>query len=278
MCWSITKRHPASEHFILRMQPQGVNERRNQRELTVPAGVRVENKKGAPFPDAPSFTSIVAVLLVHPTHTAGAAWATAGRSRLLLVFLDLRDERFRREHQAGNRSRVLQRETGNLGWVNNAHLHHVAVLAGFRVETVVLFFRLADLADPHSAFSSGVVRDLAGWFFKSAPHDADANTFVILELQLVDRRDAAQKCGASAGKAAFLDGCAGRVHGILNSSLLFLQLGFGCRAHLDYRYSADQFGKPLLQLFLVVVGRGVLHLRADLLDACLDVAGLAIAF
>src|SRR3984957_3662380 len=235
-------------------------------------------QKGRPVSRTPLFTSIVAVFLVHAAHTAGAAWATAGRSRLLLVFLDLRDERFRREHQAGNRSRVLQRETGNLGWVNNAHLHHVAVLPGFRVETVVLFLRLADLADHHSAFSSGVVRDLAGWLFKSAPHDADANSFVILELQLVDRRDAAQQRGASAGNNAFLDGCAGRVHGIFDASLFFLQLGFSCRAHLDDRHSADQLGKPLLELFLVVVGCSVLHLRTDLLDASFDVSGLAIAF
>src|SRR6202162_2732615 len=144
-------------------------------------------KRRPGLPERLSCTSIVAVVLVHAAHTAGAAWTAAGCSRLLVVFLDLRDERFRRKHQAGNRSRVLQRETGNLGWVNNAHLHHVSVLAGFRVETVVLFLRLADLADHHSAFSSGVVRNLAGWLFESALHDADSNRLVILQLQLVDR-------------------------------------------------------------------------------------------
>src|ERR1700704_6604855 len=247
MVWSITERHPASGRFILGMQPQGVNERRNQRELTALAGVRVENKKGVPFPGRPSCTSIVVVLLVHPTHTAGAAWTTAGRSRLLLVFLDLSDERFRREHQAGNRSRVLQRETGNLGGVNNAHLHHVAVLAGFRVETEVLFLRLADLTDHHSAFSSGVVRDLASWLFESAPHDADANTFVILKLQLIDRRDAAQQRRASAGNNAFLDGCAGCMHGIFNATFFFLLLVLGPPPPFDAPPPPDQLEKPLLQ-------------------------------
>src|ERR1700722_19732257 len=128
-------------------------------------------QKGRPVTRTPLFTSIVALLLVHAAHTAGAAWTTAGRSRLLIVFLDFRDERFRREHQAGNRSRVLQRETGNLGWVDDAHLHHVAVLAGFRVETGVLFFRLANLAHHHCALGSSVVRDLACWLFESALYD-----------------------------------------------------------------------------------------------------------
>src|ERR1700674_1111856 len=126
MVWSITRGYPVSGRFILRMQPQPVNERRFQRAL---GGIARGKQKGRPVSRTPFFTSTVAVLLVHAAHAARAAWTTAGRSRLLLVFLDLCDERFRREHQAGNRSRVLQRETGNLGWVDYAHLHHVAILA-----------------------------------------------------------------------------------------------------------------------------------------------------
>jgi hypothetical protein len=59
-------------------------------------------KKGARFPGRPFLTTIVAVVLVHAAHAAGAAWTPAGRSRLLIVFLQLGDERFRREHQAGD--------------------------------------------------------------------------------------------------------------------------------------------------------------------------------
>ena len=87
-----------------------------------------------------------------------------------------------------------RREAGNLGWINYAHLDHVAVLAGLRVEAVVLFLRLADLADHHSAFCTGVVGDLADGFLERALHDADANGFVIVQLELLD----APRCSAAA--------------------------------------------------------------------------------
>ena len=68
------------------------------------------------------------------------------------------------------------------------------------------------------------------------------------------------------------------VHGVFHTSLLFLQLHFGCRAHLDHRDAADQLGQPLLQLLAVVVRGGVLDLSADLLDAAFDFGSLAAAF
>ncbi len=98
------------------------------------------------------------------------------------------------------------------------------------------------------------------------------------ELELFESRDAANQRHAAAGNDAFLDCRAGGVHGVFDASLLFLQLGFGCRADFDYGNAADQLGQPLLQLFLVVVGGGVFDLRADLPHAAFDLAGLAGAF
>jgi hypothetical protein len=61
------------------------------------------------------------------------------------------------------------------------------------------------------------------------------------------------------------------VQGVLDARLLLLHLDFGCRTDLDQGNAASELGNALLQLFLVVVaGRGF-DLRADLLDACLDV-------
>src|SRR5208283_4759848 len=68
------------------------------------------------------------------------------------------------------------------------------------------------------------------------------------------------------------------VHGVLYASLLFLQLGFGCRAHLDDGYAANQLRQAFLELLAVIVRSGVLDLLADLLDAAFDFAGLAGAF
>ena len=52
--------------------------------------------------------------------------------------------------------------------------------------------------------------------------------------------------------------------------LLLLELGLGGSADLDDRDATGELGQPLLQLLLVPIGRGLLDLRLDLLDAALD--------
>src|SRR6267378_2515226 len=214
--------------------------------------------------------------LVHAAHAASAGGSGSGS--LLIVFLDVRDEGFGGEHQARDGSCILQREAGDLGWVNNAYLHHVAVLAGLSVEAEILFLGVADLADHNGAFMAGVESDLAGRLFESAPHDAGTNGFVIVELELLDGRDATEQRRAAAGDDTFLDSRASGVHSVFDTRLLFLEFGFGGCADLDDGDAADQLGKALLELFLVVVAGGVFDLRADLLHTAFDVRGLAGAF
>src|SRR5207302_1945097 len=69
---------------------------------------------------------------------------------------------------------------------------------------------------------------------------------------------------------AFLDPGARRVQRIFHARLLLLHFGLGGRAHVDHRHAARELGEPLLQLLLVVVGRGLLDRGLDLLDATLD--------
>ena len=192
-------------------------------------------------------------------------WPAPAADRFFL-FLDVGDQGFGGQHQGGDRRGVLQREASDLGWVDDAGLDHVAELAGFRVEAEVVVLRFADAADDDRAFLSGVLGDLAHGLFEGALHDVDADGFVIFELELVERGDAAKQRHAAAGNDAFLHGRAGGVHGVFDASLLFLQLGFGGGADFDNGHAADQLGQALLELFLVVVGGGVLDLRADLLD------------
>src|SRR5260370_4517356 len=216
--------------------------------------------------------------LVHAAHAAARACGTAGCCTLLFVFLEFSDERFGGEHQARDGGCVLQRQASDLGRVDDAHLDHVAIVAGVRVEAVVFILRLADLADYHSAFVTSVQRDLASRLFESALHDANADSFVIMQLELLDGRKAVQKGSDAAGDDAFLNWCAGGVHSVLDASLLLLQLGFGRSANLDDRNAAHQLGKALLELFLVVVRGGVFHLQTNLLYAAFDFGGLAGAF
>src|SRR5438270_7516907 len=74
---------------------------------------------------SPGCREATALVLVHSAHTAGATWAAACGCCLLFVFLEFSHERFGGEHQAGDRGGVLQSEAGDLGWVNNASLHHI---------------------------------------------------------------------------------------------------------------------------------------------------------
>src|SRR5713226_8540448 len=99
-----------------------------------------------------------------------------------------------------------------------------------------------------------------------------------MELDLLEGRDAAEQGRAAAGNDAFLDGRASGVHGVLDTSLLFLELGFGSCADLYDGNAADELGKALLELFLVIVGCGVVNLLADLFDAALDFGWFAAAF
>src|ERR1700683_320386 len=218
--------------------------------------------------------------LVHAAHAATAWHAATGTSASagLRLFLDVGDEGFGGEHQAGDGRGVLESEAGDFGGVDNARLNQVAELFGFRVVAEVIVLRFANAADDHSAFLTGVECDLPHGLLESALHDVDADGFVIVELELVERRRATDQSHAAAGNDALLDRRAGCVHGVFDSSLLFLQLHFSCRADLDDGHAADELGKAFLQLLLVIVGGGVFDLRADLTDAAFDLAGLTAAF
>src|SRR6266446_3948133 len=216
-------------------------------------------------------------VLVHAAHAARATW-TAGSCALLVVFLELGHQCFGGEHQAGDGRGVLQREASDLGRVDDASLYEVNVFTGVRVEAEVFVLGLANLADDHGAFEAGVEGDLAAGLFERPLHDANSDCFVVVQLQLVNRGQAAQQSRTAAGNDAFLDSRAGCVHGVLNTSLLFLQLGFGRSANLDDGNATDEFRQAFLELLAVVVGGGVFHLETDLLHAAFDFAGLAAAF
>ena len=67
------------------------------------------------------------------------------------------------------------------------------------------------------------------------------------------------------------------MHGVLDTGLLLFELGLGGRADLDQGDAADHLGQPFLELLAVVIRRGLVDLRADLLDPGLDVGGFAFA-
>ena len=89
-------------------------------------------------------------------------------------------------------------------------------------------------------------------------------------MRPLERRLRADERDAAAGDDALFHGRAGRVERVLDAGLLLLHLGLGRSADLDHRDAADELREALLELLTVVVGRGVLDLLADLVDAAFD--------
>src|SRR5262249_5811831 len=119
-------------------------------------------------------------------------------------------------------------------------------------------------------FVPGVHRDPAHRFLDGAGNDVDANLLVALKLQILEGGGRADERDAAAWHDALFDRRLRRVHRVLDASLLFLHLGFGCGSDLDDGHTTDELREPLLQFLAVVVRRGVLNLRADLFDAAFD--------
>ncbi len=130
------------------------------------------------------------------------------------------------------------------------------------VVAVVLILGFEDFGYDDSAFFAGIGDDLTQWLFEGAAHDLRADLLVAFERldEGVDRRNGANQGHAAAGDDAFLDCRAGCVQSVLNASLLLLQFGLGCSAHLDDGNATHQLGQPLLELLLVVVRGGLLNL------------------
>src|SRR5687767_4150908 len=206
--------------------------------------------------------------LVHPAHAAaGAAVATA--RGFLLLLRNLRDQSFRREQQGGDRRRVLERRAHDLHRVDDAGVDHVLVLVGAGVVAVVTL-RVLDLLDDDRAFLARVGRDPAERLFDRLADDVDADLLVAFELQRVERLAGADERHAAAGDDPLFNGRLGGVHRVFDARLLFLHLGFGGRTDLDDGDAADELRQALLELLAVVVRRGLLDLRADLLHAPFD--------
>src|SRR5260221_1040335 len=189
---------------------------------------------------------------------------------VLLLFGNLRDERFRGEEQGRDRRGVLERRAHDLHRVDDARGHEVLVLV--RVRVVALFaLRLFHARDDDGAFLARVGRDPAERLFDRLADEGHADALVPVELQRIERLAGADERHAAAGDDPLFHGRLGRVHRVLDARLLLLHLGFGGRPDLDDGDAADELRQPLLQLLAVVVLRGLFDLRADLLHTSLVV-------
>jgi hypothetical protein len=197
----------------------------------------------------------------------------------LFVFRNVRDKGFGGQHERCDGCSVLQRGTGNLGRIDDAGFHQVFELISLGVVAVVVILGVADLADDDCAFFTGVGNNLAERLFQSAADDIGADLFVvILELQGLQCRSAANQGNTTTRDNAFFHGSAGRVHCVFHAGFLFLHFGFSRGAHFDHRNATNQLRQTLLELLAIVIAGGVIHLSADFLYAAFNLAALAFAF
>ena len=107
-------------------------------------------------------------------------------------------------------------------------------------------------------------------------HDVDAGFLVVvLRAYLLQYFAGSQECDTAAWQDALLDCGAGGVHRVVDAILALLHLDLSGPADADHRNAAGELRQPLLQLLLVVVGRGLLDLSLDLANTRLDVGLLA---
>src|SRR5271166_2175518 len=195
-----------------------------------------------------------------------------------LLFRNLRDQGFGRQHQRRDGAGILQGGAHDLGRVEHAGLDQILVLVGEGVVAEVDLLGVEHLAQNDSAFFAGVLGDHAQGLGDGALDDVDADLLIAFGLHLFEHAGATGQSYAAAGDNAFFHGRAGGMHRVFHAGFLFLHFGFGCGADFDYGYATDQLGQPLLQLLAVVVAGGLVDLAANFFYAAFDLAVLAFAF
>src|SRR5580765_2009177 len=194
-----------------------------------------------------------------------------GSGRRAPPFLGLvRDRRLGREEQPRDARGVLQRRANDLRGVDDPRLHERLVRFRERVEAEIVL-PSAYPGEDDRRIVAGVRGDLAERLLHRPTHGRDALHAIAFRGDAVERLLRAHERDAAARHDALLDGRARRVHGVLDARLLLLHGDLGRRAHLDDGDAARELREPLLQLLAIVVGRRLVDLVLDLLDACLDV-------
>ena len=69
--------------------------------------------------------------------------------------------------------------------------------------------------------------------------------------------------GAAAGNDSLFHRRPGGIEGVFDPQFAVLEFGFGGGTHLDHGHTTGQFGDPLIELFAVVIGVGVVELAAN---------------
>jgi len=123
------------------------------------------------------------------------------------------------------------------------HLDHVAVLAVSALKPKFSSLESRILPITTAPSWPALESDLAGGLFESAPHDAAPTASSSWSLRLFDDRDATEQA-PSLRRGQFLPrSCAGGMHSVFDTRLLFFQFGFGGCANLDDGDAPDSLAR-----------------------------------
>ena len=131
-------------------------------------------------------------------HSAHSAHAAGRRHRGFFLFLDVRDQALRGQQQTCDRSRVLQRRTGDLRRIENTGLDHVDIFAGRDVEADVAL-GLFHALNHDTALVAAVRGELTQRLFDCALDDRGTSGLVAGELELADRGSRTDQRNTAAG-------------------------------------------------------------------------------
>src|SRR5205823_8172158 len=100
---------------------------------------------------------------------------------------NLRDHRFRSQHERADRSGVLQSGSGDLRRIDNARLHQVFELASLGIKSEVRVGTRTDLLDHDCTLVTSVAGDVSQRLFSRAANDVDTNLLVAFGLRILER-------------------------------------------------------------------------------------------
>src|SRR5690349_22652085 len=144
-------------------------------------------------------------------------------SRCLLLW-NLRDHRFRSQHESAARRGMLQSGAGDLGRIDNARLHQVFELATLSIESEVRVGTRADLLNHDCALVTGVSGDVSKRLFSRTTNDVDTNLLVAFSLYILERFACAKQRNAAARNDSLFDRCTGCVQSVFDAGLFLLHL------------------------------------------------------
>jgi hypothetical protein len=208
----------------------------------------------------------------HAAHTAHASHvATAS-----LWLWNVNDHSLGGDHEGCDPGSIDECSADNLGWVDDTGFLHVNVLSLGCVEATAFIATLEELVNDDGSLEACVLANSLAWNFASALYDANANVLVeVSALKRIKPFGGEEEGRSSTNDDALIGSGSGGTESILDSILELTNLNLGGTADLDDGDSTSKSSSSLLELLLVVLASGVLHLAVDSLDTIIDICLLA---